>query len=196
MTGPSLIISPIGRNRLAQMHFKKQSEISSNFQRSSEWDDSNKNTARIGDYFAFTHYNDHVTFHHIVDVRKPVERPKLWDEELYSVWAASTPSGLKFPYATSLPTQSQQQKDRQVLVLSPQIMKLSWSEWLNSGGHSRPQGTQRLTLKGQPFIAMLRPHTELMSQCAQLLANVQTQRDELNGSWSTIKATEMLVNLF
>ena len=114
-TKKSLILTPIGRTAGPDYDGQLKAFAAGTPMR---WDDSYRNLARVGDYFAFTKYGNWVRFHLIVAVLPATDRPGEWKHAKHC--------------------------DRQVVVLSPTIMQLNWDNWLKMDGHKRPNGTTHL----------------------------------------------------
>jgi hypothetical protein len=107
------------------------------------WDDSYQNKAKIGDKFAFTHYNKKIDFHDIVGILPVDQRPPEWKET-----------------------------NRQVVVLGPQLCSIPWAKWIQMGGHKRPNGTTHLRYglsTSSPFIELMNEVTEELNQMNQLI---------------------------
>ena len=128
----SFIISPI--SKVSMPDYKGQCNRASQGH-SMIWDDSSKNTAKIGDKFAFTHYNKKVDFHEIVGILPFDQRPPEWKET-----------------------------NRQVIVLGPELCSISWEKWIQMGGHKRPNGTTHIRYGlsiSTPFIGLVNEVTAL-----------------------------------
>ena len=85
------------------------------------WDDCGSNKSCVGDFFGFRFQDDRVEVHKITDVYSPLCRLPSWSENVG-------------------------QSDRNVLILSPVVCTLTWSEWITIGWHATGPllGTQRM----------------------------------------------------
>ena len=85
------------------------------------WDDSNSNQSCVGDFFGFRFHDDRVEVHKITDVHDPSHRLPSWSENVG-------------------------QTKRNVLMLSPRVCIIPWSEWVKIGWHASGslKGTQRM----------------------------------------------------
>ena len=81
------------------------------------WDDSTYNKSQKGDLFAFSQQGNCVEFHRIESVHKPIHRLPTWSDNVG-------------------------QGERNVIMLSPMICKITWVRWRELGGHKRVQGTK------------------------------------------------------
>jgi len=128
----SFIISPV--SKVSMSDYNDQCIRASQGHRMI-WDDSYQNKAKIGDKFAFTHYNKKIDFHDIVGILPVDQRPPEWKET-----------------------------NRQVVVLGPQLCSIPWAKWIQMGGHKRPNGTTHLRYglpTSTPFIELMNEVTEL-----------------------------------
>jgi hypothetical protein len=83
------------------------------------WDDSQYNTAEVGDLFGFFHYKDSVEIHQIKAIHSPHHRLDTWSDNVGHA-------------------------DRNVLMLSPMICEIPWDTWASDdelGGRKRAQGS-------------------------------------------------------
>ena len=112
----SLIISPINKKTSGADYNGQVTAYETG--RPMRWDDSYRNLAKIGDYFAFTFHKSKVLFYTIVDVQAATKRPEEWDD--------------------------QNHKSRRVVVLSNAMHEMDWDTWLSMDGHKRPNGTTHL----------------------------------------------------
>jgi hypothetical protein len=85
------------------------------------WDDNASNLSRAGDFFGFRFQDDRVDVYKITDVHSPMHRLPSWSDNVG-------------------------QTNRNVLVLSPLVYAIPWSEWVNIGWHASGPllGTQRM----------------------------------------------------
>ena len=85
------------------------------------WDDCGSNQSCAGDFFGFRFQDDRVDVHKITEVHSPMHRLPSWSENVG-------------------------QTSRNVLMLSPLVCTLPWSEWVTIGWHATGPllGTQRM----------------------------------------------------
>ena len=83
------------------------------------WNDTPSNRTIVGDVFGFVHNNSHVNYHIVT--------------ELHPVTA-------QLPWANR-PSRNIGQRNRQILYLTNEVGRHSWSEWKEYGGYDKVQGT-------------------------------------------------------
>lgn len=81
------------------------------------WDDTKRNESRVGDYFGFYQYNNEVSIRRVESVQNPLKRLDSWSENVG-------------------------QGNRNVLLLSEEIINIKWNIWLELGGAKRCMGSQ------------------------------------------------------
>ena len=80
-----------------------------------KWSDSKFNKAKIGDYFAFYFHNKKITIHRIIDIKGSEDKFPTWDYSFV--------------------------KEKNVLILSSPLYKLTWNEWQRLNGPEKRNGT-------------------------------------------------------
>jgi hypothetical protein len=102
-----LIVSPINKkiSSPSNRDFKEQLEWVKIGKLAWCWDDSKKNTAESGNYFAFYFYGTKVIIHRILKVKPPSERLPSWHKNIG-------------------------QQDRNVLELSDPLKEFTWDDWI------------------------------------------------------------------
>lgn len=166
----SLVLSPINKKTSGADYDGQVAAY--NQGKSMRWDDSYKNLAKIGDYFAFTFHKSKVLFYTIVAIEPPAKRPEEWNDPKH--------------------------KTRQVIVLSDMIHELDWSAWIALDGHKRPNGTTHLRdglRTSAKFIALLNiimsrkalreciERERLEKSMIQLIDSTRKQTEDLNAKW-------------
>ena len=81
------------------------------------WDDTKRNSSRIGDYFGFYRYKKHISIRIINEIKNPSQRLETWSQNVG-------------------------QGERNVLILSDEIIKMDWDKWIELEGAKRCMGTQ------------------------------------------------------
>jgi hypothetical protein len=81
------------------------------------WDDTKRNSSKIGDYFGFYRYKKHVSIRIINEIKNPYQRLETWSQNVG-------------------------QGERNVLILSDEIIKIDWDKWIELEGAKRCMGTQ------------------------------------------------------
>jgi hypothetical protein len=107
MSDLKLIVSPINKKLSSPSNkdFKEQLEWVKIGKLAWCWDDSKKNSAKPGNYFAFYFYGSKVILHRILKVKPPSERLPSWHKNIG-------------------------QQDRNVLELSDPLKEFTWTEWI------------------------------------------------------------------
>jgi hypothetical protein len=166
---PSLIISPInkktsGADYNGQVAAHEQGHLM-------RWDDSYKNLARVGDYFAFTFHGNKVLFYEIVDILTADHRPEEWKKR-------------------------PEHKERRVVVLGEQIHCISWANWLALDGSKRPNGTTHLRYGCPSSTALIDMLVEITQQIekslVQLLDATSKRARDLDSLWDAVCVAEDL----
>ena len=80
------------------------------------WDDSRYNNAQVKDYFGFVFHGKCVAIRKIIQTADPSERLPSWSLNVG-------------------------QRERKVLYLSNEILRIDWNTWLELGGHKSVYGT-------------------------------------------------------
>lgn len=115
------IVSPINKNPNSKSHIdyiEQQQRANKNMELM--WDDAKNNpTDQIGGIFGFVHNYNFIDIHMIIGIKSANERLPSWSDNVG-------------------------QTDRNVLILSPKIFRMSWEQWLSVGGPKKVQGTSRV----------------------------------------------------
>ena len=126
MSQRKVILTPIAKNKLRLGSGKPDSrrDYEERQRRFMEgegwmWDDAKGNQAKVGDVFGFVHNNSHVNYH-IVTEWHPVTDQLPW---------------------ANRPSRNIGQRNRQILYLSNEVGRHSWSEWKEYGGYDKVQGS-------------------------------------------------------
>lgn len=109
MSIPRLIVTPINKKESSKSNqdYKEQMQWVNIGKLSWCWDDSKKNTAKPGDFFAFYFYGNKVILHKIIDTKPPSQRFPSWYKNIG-------------------------QQDRNVLELSEPLKEFTWDEWIQA----------------------------------------------------------------
>jgi hypothetical protein len=124
-----LVLTPINKNKKSNSNidYREQLERVSSGEFIWCWDDSQFNTANVGEYFGFYFYGIKVVIHKITAVKETNERLPSWSSNVG-------------------------QGNRKVLELTEPVEVIDWDTWISIGGAKRCMGTYRTTnlLKNHP----------------------------------------------
>lgn len=117
-----IVITPINKNPKSKSNvdYREQLIRTESSDLSWYWDDSQYNTARVGEYFGFYFYGIKVIIHKIIGVKDASERLPSWSDNVG-------------------------QSNRKVLELSDSLFEIDWSTWISIGGAKRCMGTYKTT---------------------------------------------------
>ena len=127
-----------------------------------KWSDSKFNKAKIGDYFAFYFHNKKITIHRIIDIKGSEDKFPTWDYSFV--------------------------KEKNVLILSSPLYKLTWNEWQRLNGPEKRQGTYTTVnlQKKWPLVyrhLLQTPSARIMSDYINNLISLDNEYGDLNRSW-------------
>lgn len=127
-----------------------------------KWSDSKFNKAKIGDYFAFYFHNKKITIHRIIDIKGSEDKFPTWDYSFV--------------------------KEKNVLILSSPLYKLTWNEWQRLNGPEKRNGTYTTVnlQKKWPLVyrhLLQTPSARIMSDYINNLISLDNEYGDLNRSW-------------
>lgn len=127
-----------------------------------KWSDSKFNKAKIGDYFAFYFHNKKITIHRIIDIKGSEDKFPTWDYSFV--------------------------KEKNVLILSSPLYKLTWNEWQRLNGPEKRNGTYTTVnlQKKWPLVyrhLLQTPSARIMSDYIDNLISLDNEYGDLNRSW-------------
>ena len=114
------VVSPINKNKKSNSNrdYQEQQERAKNNQQIM-WDDAKNNpTKQSGGFFGFVHNGKRVEIHMITHICEPCNRLESWSKNVG-------------------------QSNRNVLLLTPCLLTISWHSWLSLNCPMRVQGTSR-----------------------------------------------------
>ena len=133
-----------------------------------QWSDGKYNKAKKGDYFAFYFHNEKIWIHEIIDLKGPEHKFPTWDYTFVH--------------------------ERNVLMLSPPLYKITWNEWETLNGPQCRMGTYTTKdlKKARPSVynyllskknGCKTPSAKIISDYISELISLDNEYGDLNRSW-------------